>query len=100
MDGLIMMREEGDDNTICTFLNRANRNTRPLGRVLRRRRVSIVPSTKEEDAELDMYWELGIVGVVVKNRVVFNLGDETVKGLWLNPELATKTLWAMNPPVI
>jgi hypothetical protein len=47
-----------------------------------------------------MYWELGVVGVVVKNGMVFNLGNEMVKGLWLNPKLAMKAFWAMNPPVI
>lgn len=85
---------------ICTFLNCASRNPSPLGSVLRRQRVSIVPSIKEEDTELDMYWELGVVGVVVEDGMIFDLGDKTIKGLWLNPKLVTKTFWAINSPVI
>ncbi len=55
---------------------------------------------KEKNAELDIYWELGVVEVVLKDRMMFNLGDKTVKGQWLNPKLVTKAFRAINPPVI
>ena len=100
MDCLIMMREEGNDNMVCTFFNCTNRNPRPLGCILGRWRVPIVPSAEEEDTELDMYWELGIVGVIVKDRMVFDLGNKTVEGLRLNLKLATEMFRAMSPPVI
>ena len=48
--------------------------------VLRRGSVPVVPSTKEINAELDMYQELEVVGIVVKNQMVFDLGNKTVKG--------------------
>jgi hypothetical protein len=95
-----MMWEKGNDDTICTFLNSTNRKPRPLSRVLRRWRVRIVPSTKEEYRKLNMYWELGIVGVIMKNRMVFDLCDETIKCLRIDSKLATEAIWAIKPPVI
>jgi hypothetical protein len=45
-------------------------------------------------------WELRTVGIVVKNWVIYDERNETVKCLRLNPELPTKSFWAMKPPVV
>jgi hypothetical protein len=59
-----------------------------------------VTSTKEENIELQVDWELRTVGIVVKNWVIYDERNETVECLRLNPELPTKSFWAMKPPVV
>ena len=36
----------------------------------------------------------------MKDRVVFDVADEAVKGLWLNTKFAAKAFRVMNSPVI
>ena len=36
----------------------------------------------------------------MKDRVVFDVADEAVKGLWLNMKFVVKVLRVMNSPVI
>ena len=40
------------------------------------------------------------VGIVIKNGVVDDEPDKTVESLRVNPELATKSIWTMDLPVI
>jgi hypothetical protein len=44
--------------------------------------------------------ELGTVGVVVKDWVINDERNKTVKCLRLDPKLSTKSLRAMKPPVV
>jgi hypothetical protein len=100
VDSIIVVWEEGNDNTIRTFLNSTNRNAGPLRSVFRRRSITIVTSTEEKNTKLQMGGELGTVRIVVKDGVINDEFNETVKSLGLNTQLVTKALPAMNPPVV
>ena len=59
-----------------------------------------MPGMKEEDVQLDIYWQLAVGRVVVKDGVVFNVADKTVEGLWLDMKFAAKAFKVMNPLMI
>ena len=59
-----------------------------------------MPSAKEEDRKLYMYWWLAVVLIVVEYGMVFDAVDKTVKCLWFNTKLVAKTFRVMNPPMI
>ena len=47
-----------------------------------------------------MYSQLGGVRVVVKDGVVFDEADKTIKGLWLSVKFVVKAFRAVKSPVI
>ena len=99
VNSLIMERKEGNDYAVSTLLNAADRDASPLCRILRRRGIAVVTGAKKKDRELEGYGQLGAIGVVGKNGVVLDEGHEAVECFRVNPELPTKPIRAVFPPV-
>jgi hypothetical protein len=43
-----------------------------------------VANSIKEDSKLHCNWKLGIVGLIVKNRVIRDLIEDIIKNLWRN----------------
>jgi hypothetical protein len=86
-DKIIMLPKQGSHDTISAVGNRPNANTCPLADILIQSCIAIVASTIKKDGKLHSNRELGIIGLVIKDRVITDLIEDIIKYIRINAEL-------------